>query len=264
MKDEYYLDERVAERYDDEAAPHDLGDTEFYLSLAREAAAAGHPVLELAVGTGRVAIEVARAGIDVTGLDLSPAMLDIARRKAAGTANLALVEGDMADFAVDRSFGLIYIPFRSFLLLPTVEEQKSCLACVRRHLVPDGRLALNFFNPDIPLMAAWMGPARKGLQPAFDLPAPNGERTTVWETRRYLIANQQIDETRIDERMDAGGAVLSRVYRKMKLRYVFRYEMQHLLELSGFEVEALYGGFNREPFTDTSTEMVWVARPREP
>ncbi len=81
-----------------------------------------------------------------------------------------------------------------------------------------------------------------------------------WETRKYLTSTQQIDETRIEERLSGEGAVISRVYRKMGLRYVFRYEMQHLLELSGFQVEALYGGFEGEAFTDTSSEMVWVAR----
>jgi ubiquinone/menaquinone biosynthesis C-methylase UbiE len=262
MKNEYYLDPEVAERYDAEARPIDLGDTSFYLGLAREAAASGQAVLELAVGTGRVAIEVAKEGIEVVGLDLSPAMLDVARRKAEGVTQLTLVEGDMADFQLGRRFGLIYIPFRSFLLLSTVEQQKACLRCVREHLAPGGRLALNFFNPDIPLMAAWMGPARQGLRPAGETAARDGSPAAHWQTRRYLTSTQQIDETRIEERLDKEGAVLSRVYRKLALRYVFRYEMQHLLELSGFEIEALYGGFGGEPFSDSSTEMVWVARRR--
>jgi ubiquinone/menaquinone biosynthesis C-methylase UbiE len=214
-----YDDPEFARRYDAEEAPRDCGDVAFYLGLARQAAAAGQPVLELAVGTGRVAVEVARAGIEVSGLDLSPAMLSVARRKAAGLSNLSLVEGDMADFELGRRFGLVYIPFRSFLLLTSVEQQRACLACVRRHLEPGGRFALNFFNPDLPL-------AQAGSRP----------------------------------RSDAGQRAVSRIYGHLSLRHVSRQEMGQLLRLSGFEVEALYGGFRGEPFDDTSTEMVWVAR----
>lgn len=257
--DDYYLDPEVAEAYD-VSSPGLEGDVDFYLALAKEAAAGGGQALELACGTGRVAVPIARAGVQITGLDRSPAMLALARRKNEGLPNLKLVDGDMAQFDLGESFGLVLIPYRSFLHLMTVGEQKSCLRCVLDHLAPGGRLALNFFNPDIVLMAAWMGPARKGLQPVGELPSAREGRVVEWETRRYLTATQHIDEDRIEERLSHQGAVISRVFRKMGLRYVFRYEMQHLLELTGFEVEALYGGFRGEPFTDASTEMVWVAR----
>jgi SAM-dependent methyltransferase len=238
-----------------------MDDVGFYLGLARNASRSGLRALELAVGTGRVAIPLARAGIRVLGLDRSPAMLEVARRKAAGLEAIEFVEGNMASFSLDEKFGLIYIPARSFLLLTAVEDQKACLGCVREHLDADGRLALNFFNPDIPLMAAWMRSAGKGMQPARAVEFGARGGVLEWESRRYLTSTQQIDETRIEERLDAGGAVISRIYRKMGLRYVFRFEMEHLLRLCGFEVEALYGGFDFEPFTDASTEMVWVARP---
>jgi SAM-dependent methyltransferase len=256
-KDEYYIDSRVAEAYDQDS-PGLPGEVDFYRTLALEAASA-HEVLELAVGTGRVAIPIAQAGVSVTGLDLSPAMLAVAKRKSAGIDNLTLVEGDMADFDLGRQFGLVYVPFRSFLLLASVEEQKSCLRCILKHLVPGGRLALNIFNPDIVMMGSWLGPNRPGLRLDDQQETERGRRLT-WETRRYLTSTQEIDQTFVEETQDRQGTVVSRVNRKMRLRYVFRYEMQHLLELSGFEVEALYGGFRREPFTDTSSEMVWVAR----
>jgi hypothetical protein len=142
----------------------------------------------------------------------------------------------------------------------TVEEQRSCLRCCYEHLVPGGRLALNFFNPDIAKIAEWLGPKRDGLQRIRETRLDDGSRRGEWSTRRYLTSSQQVDEERIEERLDSNGVVTSRVYRNMRLRYVFRYEMQYLLELAGFEVEALYGGFAGEPFTDTSSEMVWVAR----
>ncbi len=256
MKDRYYLDPRVAERYENESSGQQ-GDIEFYASLAREAAAVGQPVLELACGTGRVSIPVAREGVKVLGLDQSPAMLDIARQRAAGIENIRLVEGDMADFDLGERFGLVFIPFRSFLMLMTVAEQKSCLRAVRRHLVDGGRLALNFFNPSPVIMARWMTSKRGSLEEVSVRDRPSFK---MWSTRQYLPASQSIEETRIEEELDDRSAVISRVYRDLRLRYVFRYEMEHLLALTGFEIEALYGWFDMRPFTDDSSEMVWVAR----
>ena len=81
-----------------------------------------------------------------------------------------------------------------------------------------------------------------------------------WETRTYATATQGLDDVRIEEELSEQGAVVSRVYKSLRLRYVVRYEMEHLLALAGFEVEALYGGFGREPFDEAAREFVWVAR----
>src|SRR5687767_14825138 len=121
MKDEYYLDPRVAEAYDTDNAKEAIArdDIPFYLELAREASAKDQSVLELACGTGRVTIPVAQAGVNIAGLDRSPAMLAVAQRKAEALANVRWVEGDMANFKLEEQFGLVIIPFRSFLLLMT-------------------------------------------------------------------------------------------------------------------------------------------------
>jgi SAM-dependent methyltransferase len=219
---DYYLDPRVAEAYDADMGrdADTMDDVPFYLELANEARNAGAAVLELGCGTGRVTIPVARDGIDVVGLDSSPAMLDIARRKAAAAAvDVAWVEADMRDLDLRREFGLVIVPFRSFLHLLTDADQQACLACIRRHLLPDGRLALNFFVPRFP-----GGPGS----------GPNNGRRPA--------------------------PLISRIYDSMKLRYVLREEMESALDEAGFEVEALYGWFDRRPFTSESDEMVWVAR----
>jgi hypothetical protein len=182
-------------------------------------------------------------------------MLEVAKRKTADFDNARWVEGDMADFALEERFGLAIIPFRSFLLLLTVAEQKSCLACIRDHLVNGGRLALNIFNPNFAVMAAWNTDKRGLWQP--DDQSASHER---WATRTYQTADQQLNEKRLEIDISDDGAIISRVERNLRLRYVFRYEMEHLLELSGFEIEALYGWFDRRPFDDDSSEMVWVAR----
>jgi SAM-dependent methyltransferase len=150
MPDPYYMDPRAAARYERDMGrlPDSIEDIPFYTQLARQAGERGESVLELGCGTGRVTIPMAQTSADVTGLDSAPAMLQIARAKAdPEKINVRFVEGDMADFDLDRIFGLVTIPFRSFLHLVLDEEQLGCLACVNRHLAPGGLLALNFYVP---------------------------------------------------------------------------------------------------------------------
>jgi SAM-dependent methyltransferase len=152
----YYFDPRVASQYDarhggSEAIIRD--DVPFYVGLARQAAEVGQAVLELGCGTGRVTIPMAQTGAQVVGLDSSPAMLAVAREKASGLDNLRFVEGDMRSFDLQERFGLITIPFRSFMLLLTDEDRESCLRCVREHLLAGGCLAFNIANPE-PLLRA--------------------------------------------------------------------------------------------------------------
>lgn len=237
------------------------GDVDFYRSLAREAHEAGHPVLELACGTGRVAIPIARDGVRVVGLDRSPPMLARAREKSTGFDNVRWVEGDMRDFELPEDFGLVYIPFRSFQHLLTVDDQLSCLRCIKRHLVPGGCLAINVFNPDIVRIGEWLTVRRGSLERRRDwYIAASGRPAVGWESCRYRIATQELDCDIIGEELSDDGAVISRVYQHLKLRYVFRFEMEHLLARTGFAVAALYGDHLRSPFADTSPEMVWVAR----
>lgn len=260
MDNEYYFDQRIAQTYDTHA---DLGsdrsivedDVAFYVDLAREAAATGKPVLELGCGTGRVTIPIARAGVDVVGLDNSSPMLEMARRKAGCATNLRWLQADMRDFRLKQRFGLVIIPFRSFLLLPSVKDEKACLTRVHEHLAEDGRLALNFFNPDILQIANWLGEGQSRW-----LRSRPERHKEVWVRRQYHTAAQEMTETRSEIQVNDDRAIVARVERNLRLRWVYRYEMEHLLALSGFEVEALYGWFDRRPFSDDSDEMVWLAR----
>jgi ubiquinone/menaquinone biosynthesis C-methylase UbiE len=262
LTQDYYFDARVAEAYDQDIAPAGAvvqDDIPFYVELAREAGSAGQRVLELGCGTGRVTIPIAEAGVEVVGLDNSRAMLAVAERKAkaAGVTGVSWQEGDMARFRLDGAFGLVIIPFRSFLLLLTVEQQKACLARIREHLIDGGRLALNIFNPSIPYIADWLG-ARKGSWQRSMTEA----RREFWFSRAYDASTQQLDEARLEVKLDDAGSVIARVERNLRVRWVYRYEMEHLLALSGFEIEALYGWFDRRPFIEESQDMVWLARRR--
>ncbi|UCF09853.1 MAG: methyltransferase domain-containing protein, partial [Candidatus Bipolaricaulota bacterium] len=104
------------------------GEIDFYSQLAREASGNGHPVLELACGTGRVAIRLAQQGVHVVGLDVCPEMLRVAKRKARGIADVRWVRRDMRSFELQERFGVILIPGHSFQNLLTPEDQASCLS----------------------------------------------------------------------------------------------------------------------------------------
>ncbi len=240
-----------------------VDDIPFYRDLAVQS---GGPALELACGTGRVLIPVAEAGIEVVGIDVSAPMLAVAQEKVSllpsdVQGRITLYEGSMRDFDLGEGrFALVYIPFRSFLHLLTVEDQLAALAAIRRSLRPDGRLALAFFNPRLDLIAPRL--TQRGgtifLEDSYDL--LNGERLLQWACTRYDATTQISRTERMYDRVAADGQLVERTYRQLTLRWMYRYEAEHLFIRAGFEVEALYGDFNRRPFDTGSEEQVWVLR----
>jgi SAM-dependent methyltransferase len=241
------------------------GELQFYVEQAR---AADGPVLELGCGTGRILIPTAEAGVAVTGVDASPHMLALARDKLGALppevrARVALHEGDMRTFSLPERFRLITVPYRAFLHLLTVEDQRQALARIRDQLTPDGRLVLNIFDPRLDILMAHLGPTGSALKHEGEFVRPeNGRRVVVWDTRQYDLDSQIVHQRWIFEELDENDRTLSRTHSSTRLRFVYRYEMQHLLELCGFEVEALYGDFDRGPFRSNESEQIWVAKPR--
>jgi ubiquinone/menaquinone biosynthesis C-methylase UbiE len=203
----------------------------FYVALAREA---DGPVVELAVGNGRVAIPVAQAiGRPVIGIDTSPAMLEQARANAADAGvELELHEGDMRDLALDEPAALVYCPFRALLHLQTWADRRRTFKRVAASLKPGGRFAWNAFAFDHNVAAQLDGAE---------------QREPVPHTVRYGVADNRIDLT-----LENGA--------KSSLWWATKNEWLGLVDVSGLEVEALYGGFAGEPFGDESREYVFVAR----
>jgi SAM-dependent methyltransferase len=221
-------DEAFAARYDEWAAAM-TEDVPFYFSLAREA---DGPVVELAVGSGRVAAPVARAiGRTVIGIDSSPGMLEQARRL---DADLELRLGDMRDLELEEPAALVYCPFRALLHVPTWHDRRRVFQRVRRALRPGGRFAWNAFAFDHAIAARLDGRRQEE-------PLPHTVRYAVGENRVDLILE--------------GGETSS-------LWWATKNEWLGLIDVAELEVEALYGGFEREPFTDESREYVWVTRTR--
>ena len=230
------------------------------------AADASGPLLELGCGTGRVLVPLARAGFEVTGIDLSPDMLERCRERVRSEppeagGRVALVEADMTSFDLGRRFALITCPFGGFQQLRTVEQQLACLERCREHLLPRGTLALDLPNPD-PAPAAYAGEQVTDGEATAELVEWTGGRRIRWWVTiiGYDRAHQWSDCEVTLEIIEPDGAT-RRVTESISLRYIFRYELEHLLVRSGFRVVALYGDYDRSPFGDASPAMIAVAQP---
>jgi len=256
-----HIDAELYDRYA-RGLPNEL---EFYVE---EACRAKAPVLELGCGTGRILLPAVEAGAQMVGLDRAPAMLEVLRRKldalsAEVQQRAEVVQADMRTFDLGRRFERIFIPYRAFLHLLSDAEQRLALERVRAHLAPEGRLIFNVFDPDLEIIAAHRTELGGAMKRAAEFAHPHtGNRVILWDTRHYQLEQQMLDQYFIFEELDGEGHSLRRTFSRLLIRYVHRFEMQHLLELCGFEVVDLYGDFRRGPF-HSGGEQIWVARPRQ-
>jgi SAM-dependent methyltransferase len=209
-------------------------DAAWYVSLAAEAT---EPIVELGIGTGRIAIPIAReTGKRVIGFDSSPAMLAVGRERA-GDLPIEFREGDMRDLDLDVPVDLVICPFRALLHLPTWTDRRRTFERVAAALESGGRFAFNVF--------AFSGEVAARL---------NGARRELgesWEIPRYAWADSRIDITRGRGDEEVGN---------LRLWWIGRSEFEGLIDVAGLEVEALYGWFDGRPYDDSSLEMVWIAR----
>lgn len=233
------------------------GDVAFYLRQARRT---GGPILELGCGTGRVALPLAQAGFEVTGLDLSPHMLRRARAKAKDIGRANLVRGTMERFDLKRKFRLILIPFRAFQHLLTPAAQRRCLECIRRHLAPSGRFIAHLFDPLLQYCLPEGGGERKTRDTVVH-PVTRHRFEVVIRNRRNDPLRQVFTEDWHWTERDRRGGVVRTFDDRLSLRWTYRYEMEYLLRLAGFEIVACYGDFKGAP-PKYGKEQIWVAKPR--
>jgi SAM-dependent methyltransferase len=255
-----YFTDYESELYD-AVVPDWPGEIAWYQELAAEAAAQGGAVLELACGTGRVALRLARRGGRVVGLEVAPAMLKIARAKSAGLDNVRWVDGDMRSFDLGEQFALVIIPGHSFQFMLTPADQLVCLETIKRHLVPGGRLVVHLDHQSFEWLAS-LKERRGAFKPTEDMIHPgSGNRLHTERSWRFEPSTQTATVVTVREERDEAGQVIGRWETAPKaLHCVFRFEMEHLLARAGLTVEALYGDFLRQPLHDDSPEMIWVAR----
>ncbi len=225
----------IAELYDpwSQSVTEDVG---FYVEEARRA---GGPVVELAVGTGRIAVPTAAEGIRVIGIDSSPGMLEICRRRAelAGVSELLELRlGELEEPPVDERVRLVTCPFRSFLHLLDDEARLRALRAARRLLVPGGRLVFDVFAPAADDIANTHGRWLERESGIFE--------RADWDSRARTLT--------LSVRGDSGASTFT-------LAWLSPEEWRALLERAGFHVLGCYGWFDRRPYAG-GEDTVWIAR----
>jgi SAM-dependent methyltransferase len=249
----YDIHPELPELYDHIPMYNSRGDVNFYVNVCREV----DEVLELGCGTGRVLVAAAQAGCAVTGLDNSTRMLERCRAKVESLCErvrgrISLFQADMTNFQLARTFKLIIVPFRPIQHLSTTREQLSFLRCLHEHLQPGGRLVFDVFNPNLALLADPVN--QHEIEDTPELTLPDGRRLR----RSYRILQKryadQCTDCELIYYLDE-----QRIVQQLTMRYFFRFELEHLLARSGFDVTALHGGFDGAAFTDNSPEMIFTS-----
>ncbi len=249
----------VAELYDWVPLYSQRPDTGFYVDACRSAKG---EVLELGCGTGRVLIPAARAGCEITGLDLSEYMLEVCREKLNAEPDevrqrVNLVRGNMTKFTLQQRFDLAIIPFRPFQHLVSVKEQMDCLESIHRHLNPRGRIILDVFQPKLSVI---IDPKRvEETENVPELTLPDGRKFRRTGRVPATHTSEQVIEVELIHYVTTPNGDTERLVSLFPMRYFFRYELEHLLARCGFNVADIHGDFNKSLLTDDSPEMIFVA-----
>jgi SAM-dependent methyltransferase len=260
----YQTNPFVARLYNQVIPYRERPDVDFFVEAARES---GGPVLEVGCGTGRVLIPTARAGISITGLDLSRNMLDVCRKGLKDEPlevreQVRLVEADMREFELHESFRLATLPFRPFQHLLTVEDQISCIQIIHRHLIPGGKIILDLFNPSLEHLTRDDLGQEVGAEPEFI--TPEGIRVRRFNKTISRDYHNQINQVELIYYLTHPDRKKERIVHAFPMRYLFRFEAEHLLVRSGFKMEAVYGDYQKTPFGEQYPgELILVARKKE-
>jgi SAM-dependent methyltransferase len=251
----------IADLYDHVTLYRDRPDIAFFVDASVQA---GGLVLEVGCGTGRVLIPTARAGVEIVGVDLSRQMLDVCRQQLlrespAVQEKATLVQADMRRFDLGRTFALATIPFRPFQHLMTVDDQLACLSCIRTHLADGGLLIFDVFNPSLDALVNTPLGQEISTEPEFS--TPDGRRVT----RCFKIVASdrfsQINDIELIYNVTHPDGRQERLVHAFRMRYLFRFEVEHLLTRAGFVIEHLYAGYDRSEYGSTYPgELVFVAR----
>lgn len=251
-------DRALARLYDVDLAD-DPGDLDLYLALARRT---GGPILELAAGTGRLAVPLAAAGFDVTAVDLDPAMLDRARERAAAGGDamrrrLTFVGADLLglELASGGPFRLAFIGLNSLFLLATRDAQRAAFRTLARHLAPGGLAVVDVWLPDAEDLARFDG--RLVLE--YERIDPESGRTVVkTAAARHDAATAVVELTTIFDEGEPGTPP-ARWIRRDALRLVSPDELRDFAEAAGLVVESVVGGYDLEELGPGSERAIVIA-----
>jgi SAM-dependent methyltransferase len=238
----------VAEFYDHVVPYRERKDIDFY---REEAERSGGPVLELGCGTGRVMIPIARAGVAITGVDLSSHMLDVCRRRLQNEnqevqSRVALIRAEMSTVKIGKQYQLVTSPFRAFQHILTVPAQVRTIENVYRHLLPGGRFIMDVFNPSLYALTADNSGEEFGEEPEFKL--ADGRR--VVRTHRIVERDHinQVSSVELIYNVSSADGRKERLVHAFKMRHLFRFEIEHLLARCGLELQDVFCEFDRRPY----------------
>lgn len=234
-----YFGESVAATYDESSADEfEPGVVEAAVDVLVGLAGDGR-ALELGIGTGRIALPLARRGIPVHGIDMSRAMVDRLRAKPDGDA-IGVTIGDFATTKVDGTFSVAYLVFNTIMNLTTQAAQVACFGNVAAHLEPGGRFVIEVMTPELRKL-----PAGQTIVPFHTSP-------TRWAFDAYDVATQEMSSNYV-EVVDGRGE-----YRSIPFRYVWPAELDLMAQLAGLRLCERWDGWTREPFTSESRGHVSI------
>jgi SAM-dependent methyltransferase len=228
---------------------------DYYSALARNA---NGPVLEVACGTGRILLPCLQAGVDIDGLDLFEPMLKTLRSKAASLqVTPQLYQQDMSNFTLPRRYRLIMIPFNAFIHNASQEAQIGCLLRCREHLLPGGELVFDTTFPSMKIIGAPQGARtleKETAHPTTGLPM------RIYITRRFDYVAQTQYALSEFELLARDGTVQTNYRSQVKVRYIYKHEMELLLRVAGFAQWRIFGDFHSRPMSSENDTIVVVAR----
>lgn len=234
-----YFGERVASTYDDSSVDEfEPSAIETSVDVLAELAGGGR-ALEFGIGTGRLAVPLARRGVPVHGIDLSRAMVARLRAKPGGEA-IGVTIGDFATTRVDGTFSVAYLVFNTIMNLTTQAAQVACFRNVAAHLEPGGCFLIEVMIPELRKL-----PAGQSLVP-FDV------SPTRWAFDAYDVATQMMSSNYVEVVGGRGE------YRSIPFRYVWPAELDLMAQLAGLRLRERWEGWTREPFTNESGRHVSV------
>lgn len=247
--------DRFARYYDDDYRNYD-DDLDAILELANEQ---GGAVVELGCGTGRVVVPLAQMGARVTGIDLSPGLLAVARRKldaAGASASVTLVQGDLREALLPAGeFAFAVCTSNTLMHFATPEGQQQVLAEAYRLLAADGLFLIDLFNPDLERLFAVAGASE--LADRWE--TPDGGEVIKWSVRQVDPA-EQIQETLFIYEEIAPDGMTRRTVCPFTLRYLWRSEGELMLRAAGFDVEEVWGEFDGSEYDSASNHLIFLAR----
>lgn len=247
--------DQFAAYYDADFADYDE-DVLFYREMARRS---GGPILELMCGSGRLLRPLAEEGLPLTGVDSSPAMLARARSRlaaAAQAAQIQLIEADVRSADLPAAhFALAFVAVNSFMHLHTISDQLAALAVARRALRRRGSLIIDLYNPEPGRLLNEDN--RISLEHSFSIEGRSVHKLVAVDSDP---ASQLSHVTYFYDEIDADGAVSRRTV-QFSMRWLYRYELEHLLARTGFSLQHLYGSYDLDDYTAASPRLIAVACP---